>query len=426
MSGRALRFLYSALLYLIAPLALARLWWRGRRLPAYRGRWRERFAFFTPPPRAAGVWVHAVSVGEFAAALPLIRRLLDRGEYVIVTTTTPTGSERVRATLGERVFHVYAPYDLPDVVSRFLGRVRPRLLVVMETELWPNLFHSCRARGIPLVIVNARLSARSAQGYVRVAKLTRATLANVSEVLAQGEADAQRLIGLGACAAHVCVTGNIKYDMTVPDDLRDRAAALRASWGAARPVWIAASTHEGEERMVLAAHARIRERRPDALLVLVPRHPDRFSDVHRLCVATGFRVVRRSADNGNAGAAVFLGDTLGELVLFYAAADVAFVGGSLVPTGGHNVLEPAALGLPLLVGPHNFNFADITPRLLQAAGATEVRDGEELAREVMRLFADPGQRAIMGNRAHEVVLANRGALDRVFERLEHYLAKPGS
>lgn len=415
--GTPLRFVYSLLLYLIVPLALARLWWRGRRMPAYRGRWRERFAFFPAPRFEGGVWVHAVSVGEFVAALPLIRWLLERGEDVIVTTTTPTGSERVRATLGDRVLHVYAPYDLPDVVARFLARMRPRIAVVMETELWPNLFHACSARKIPLVIVNARLSQRSARGYARVSRLTRATLANVAEILAQSDADARRLVELGADASRVHVAGNIKFDVTVPDDLRGRAARLRERWGASRPVWIAASTHEGEERIALAAQAKIRESFPDALLILVPRHPDRFARVYRLCVDEGFAVCRRSEDDCDARASVFLGDTLGELMLFYAAADVAFVGGSLVPTGGHNVLEPAALGLPVIVGPHNFNFADITPRLLAAGGGYEAQGAEDLASIGCRLFADAEERRVSGMRAHAVVDANRGALKRVCERL---------
>jgi 3-deoxy-D-manno-octulosonic-acid transferase len=297
-------------------------------------------------------------------------------------------------------------------VARFLGRVRPRLAVVMETELWPNLFRRCGVRRTPLVLANARLSARSARGYRRVASLTSATLQDVTRIAAQSGGDAARLVALGVPAERVAVTGNIKFDITLPDRLPQLAMALRVSFGR-RPVWIAGSTHEGEERMLLEAHAALRRRYPDLLLVLVPRHPERFAAVAALATRQGFRLARRSVLDDPAGAAVYLGDTMGELQLLYAAADIAFVGGSLVPTGGHNLLEPAALGRPVLCGPYLFNFTAIAELLIEAGAATQVATSGELAAAVITLLEDPARRQAIGDAGQRVVAANRGALDRL-------------
>ena len=415
-----MRFLYTFLFYLAVPLVLARMLWRGRREPAYRQRWEERFGFYGDPQPSQGViWFHAVSVGEAEAAFPLIRAMARRfpNHPILVTTTTPTGSARVRAVLGDTVAHVYLPYDLPDGVSRFLAHFRPCLAVIMETEIWPNLYHACGVRGIPLAIVNARLSTRSAKGYARLGQFTRDTLTNVGLVATQTHADAERFLSVGARGASVKVTGNIKYDLELPPDYFKQATGLRRALFGYRPVWVAASTHEGEEALVLQAFASLRARCPALLLALVPRHPPRFDKVAGLCLAEGLALSRRSLGEGGENAEVFLVDTLGELRLFYAASDIAFVGGSLVPVGGHNVLEPALAGIPVLFGPHMFNFAEAGRRLLEAGGAIQVEDAVDLARRVGELLQDLGAAKRMGENGRAFVEAGRGALGRVEEAL---------
>ncbi|RRQ21609.1 lipid IV(A) 3-deoxy-D-manno-octulosonic acid transferase [Thiohalobacter thiocyanaticus] len=415
-----MRALYSALLYLLIPLALLRLLWRGLRAPAYLRRWGERFGFVPVLEARPWIWVHAVSVGEVQAAAPLVTALLERyPEYeLLVTTTTPTGAMQGQRLFGQRVRHCYLPWDLPDAVARFLGRVQPRLGLIMETELWPNLIAACQRRNIPVALINARLSARSAARYRRVPGLTAATLGRVSWIGAQTRADAERLIDLGAAPARVTVTGNTKFDAVIPGSAREQAEVLRRGWDPARPVWIAASTHEGEDELLLAAHRRVRARLPQALLILVPRHPERFARVAGLVERAGFRGARRSRNEAvTSEAAVYLGDTMGELPVLLAAADLAFVGGSLVPVGGHNPLEPAALGLPILCGPHMFNFSGIV-QLLEAAGAVRtVADVAELAAAVTAWLEDASERAQWGERARQAVEANRGARDRVLQHL---------
>jgi len=426
------RRLYTTALYLLLPFVLGRLAWRGLRNRGYWQRWGERFAFFAVPELRDPIWLHAVSVGETLAAAPLVRELLARcpERSLVITTTTPTGSERVQALFGDqfigqpggRILHVYFPYDLPGVVRRFLGKTRPGLALVMETELWPNLFRQCARREIPVLIANARLSARSAKGYAKLGGLVRDTLDDISLIAAQGEVDAERFRGMGAAAERVTVMGNLKFDQRLPGDLEDRAEVLRRQLGMNRPVWVAASTHEGEDEQVLDAFTRLRERHPDALLLLVPRHPERFARVASLARRRGYDVVLRSEGRPcDADTAVFVGDTLGELLLFYAAADVAFVGGSLVPRGGHNMLEPAALGVPVVFGPHLFNFADISRALLEAGGARRVADSGELARVVGEMLSDAALRAEMGEAGRKLVAANRGALERLLALLQPYL-----
>ncbi len=406
-----MRLIYTGLLYLLLPLALLRLYWRGRHDPGHRQRWRERFGDFPPLP-AGSLWIHAVSVGEVRAALPLIRALRDQRpeQPLLVTTTTLTGSRQVREALGERVLHVYAPYDLPGAVARFLRNARPRMAVIMETELWPNLLRQCAAADIPVLIANARLSERSARGYARIGRLTRSMLQDVTLIAAQADADAQRFRALGA--QRVEAVGNLKYDLTLPEELAEQGQALRRErLGANRPVWIAASTHAGEDEPILDAFAQLRVRWADLLLLLVPRHPERFDSVAALCQQRGFNLVRRSTQQPcRPDTAVFLGDSMGELLRFYAAADLAFVGGSLVATGGHNVLEPALLGLPVLFGPHMFNFTEAGERLLEAQAAAQVANAAELAAVVDRWLDNPELRRITGQRGRAVVEQHRGAL----------------
>ena len=414
--------LYSLLLYLALPFLLVRLLWRSRRAPAYRERWRERLGFYGDTRRMrAGLWVHAVSVGEVQAAQPLIRHFLHHhpGDGVLVTTTTPTGFERLRALFEDRVHHVYTPFDLTPVMNSLLDRVRPRLAVIMETEIWPNMLRACEQRGIPTLLANARLSARSAQGYARLGGFARQTFARIGSIAAQSEADARRFHALGAASERIRVTGSIKFDVRLPASLREQAEVMRRLWGTGRPVWVAASTHEGEEEQVLAAHGDVRRRLPHALLVLVPRHPERFDRVAALVSRHGLALTRRSLGGGcDSNTAVFLGDTMGELPIFIAAADAAFIGGSLVPVGGHNLLEAAAVGVPAAIGPHVFNFAQITDLLVNEGAAFQVSDAAELARRVTGWLGDAAARARIGENGRRVVQQNRGALQRLIELTE--------
>lgn len=417
------RTLYTLLFHLGLPLLALRLYLRARKAPAYGRRLGERFAFRLPAMRKGGIWVHAVSVGESIAAAPMVRALLKAYPELPITLTcmTPTGSERIRALFGDepRVQHCYLPYDLPWAAGRFLDHVQPRLGVIMETELWPNHIHQCARRGIPVALANARLSERSARGYGRFARLTRPMLAEMSLIAAQTEVEAQRFLALGARTGCVQVTGSIKFDLKIDEHLVSRAQALRQQWAAAsRPVWIAASTHDGEDALVLQAHRQLLQVHGDALLILVPRHPERFEAVHVLC-SQQFATVRRSTGLPVlAQTHVLLGDTMGELLFLYALADMAFVGGSLVPTGGHNPLEPAALALPVLMGPHVFNFLEISAMLREAGGLQQVDDAQGLAGAVQRLVELPQDARRMGEAGRAVMRANQGALQRLLEGLE--------
>lgn len=406
-----MRFLYTVLLYLTIPFILLRLLWRSRRLPAYRQRWLERFGFSSPISHA--IWIHAVSVGEIQAAIPLIQTL--KNQYLIlVTTTTPTGSQRIREVFGDQVSHVYLPYDLPGALRRFLARAKPKLLILMETELWPNLLHACQQRAIPVILANARLSDSSTAGYQRFSHLTQRMLSQLTVIAAQSPVDAERFLALGANPQHMQVIGNIKFDSSLPADLPKKSSELRAQWGAERPIWIAASTHPGEEEQILEAFTLIKPKYPQLLLVLVPRHPDRFNSVATLCQQYAYTVARRSChEKCTSQTEIYLGDTLGELLLLYAASDVAFVGGSLVPVGGHNVLEPALLRLPIITGPYQFNFADITRLLVEADALDQVTRVSQLAESVENLLRDAPRRQQMGDRAYNVVVQNRGALARL-------------
>jgi 3-deoxy-D-manno-octulosonic-acid transferase len=418
------RFLYTVIMYLGTPVILYRLASRGLRYRDYFARWRERFGFFDDPGIRDSIWVHAVSVGEVNAAVPLIESLMQRysDRPFVVTTITPTGSERVRHLFGERVFHVYLPYDLPASVRRFLDRVRPRLGVVMETEIWPNLYHECDRRRIPLVIVNGRLSERSLRGYRPVWSLARSALRRARFVAAQSPADARRFEKLGAEPDRVCIAGNLKFDMSVPAEWLLNGQRMREGWGPRRPVWIAASTHEGEELAVFEAHLEVLKRFPDALLLVAPRHPERFRAVEQTGRHLGFNVAVRSIDWAPTKATqCFVIDTMGELMSYYAAVDVAFVAGSLVPIGGHNVLEPAALAKPVLVGPQTFNFAEITRTLVEAGGAVQFDEATELGGLVTALLRDADQRARMGIAAREVFERERGAVARTMVIIEKTL-----
>ena len=423
MNKSLLRGLYSAGFYLALPAIFIRLYWRGRKEPEYRQRWAERFGFIDPVPQGC-IWVHAVSLGETRAAVPLIRALQERypGKPLLVTTMTPTGSQQVRDSFGTRVFHVYLPYDLPAAVQRFLQHTQPCIGIIMETELWPNVLQACHTAGVPVVIANARLSARSSRGYKRIGKLIRPVLRTITLVAAQTQADADRFMALGAAPANIKVTGNVKYDLSLPEGLERSGQDTRWALFGPRPVWIAASTHPGEDELILEAFKSLREVFPELVLILVPRHPQRFDEVFELCQKRRFNTLRRSrADKSSADTEIYLGDSMGELLLLYAMADVAFVGGSLVPTGGHNVLEPALLGVPVVFGPHMFNFSEAARHLLDADGARQVQTIQHLTDILHTLLSDPRLRQSMGGKARQAVSANRGALARLFALLEELI-----
>ncbi|MFV3331633.1 lipid IV(A) 3-deoxy-D-manno-octulosonic acid transferase [Pseudomonas sp. NY15437] len=415
------RTLYTLLFHLGLPLVALRLFLRSRKAPAYARRVGERFALGLPALKPGGIWVHAVSVGESIAAAPMIRALMQRHPDLPITVTcmTPTGSERIRALFGEQVQHCYLPYDLPWAAARFLDRARPVLGVIMETELWPNHIHQCARRGIAVALANARLSERSARGYARFAGLTRPMLEEMSWIAVQTEAEAERFRQLGARPERVSVTGSIKFELTIDPELLARAADLRDQWQARqRSIWIAASTHAGEDEIILAAHRQLLEKHPDALLILVPRHPERFNPMAELCTREGLRTLRRSTGElVTADTQVLLGDTMGELLFLYALADVAFVGGSLVPNGGHNLLEPAALGKPVLSGPHLFNFLEIAAQLREVGALREVADAPSLAVAVAALWDEPASAARMAEAGLGVMKANQGALGRLLDGL---------
>lgn len=429
------RLLYTLLIYLCLPLILLRLLWRGGRAPAYRRRWGERFGFVDRLAAAQQViWVHSVSVGETIAAAPMIRRL--QKQYpeatLLVTTMTPTGSAQVKKIFGNSVEHCYAPYDMPDAIARFLSRTHPALLVIMETELWPNLIHACHRRAIPVVLANARLSAKSAAGYAKVGQLSRPMLRELTVIAAQTKADGERFTRLGVSSEALEVTGNIKFDLQLDAALRQKAALLKKQWqgSSSRQVCLAASTHRGEDEIILDAFSQVLEQRPDLLLVLVPRHPERFDEVAALCNEGGYRLQRRSdggADDRSqleSSVQIVLGDTMGELLSFCGASDLTFVGGSLIDVGGHNLIEPAAWGVPVLSGPHLFNFTEVSRLLSEAGGLAICATATELAEQVVALLVDADLHQQMSRAALAVTEGNRGALDRLTVLLESQICQP--
>ncbi|GAB4510519.1 MAG: lipid IV(A) 3-deoxy-D-manno-octulosonic acid transferase [Sulfuricaulis sp.] len=421
-----MRVIYIWFLRLLTPYVLLRLMWRGLRNPDYWRRIPERFGFVDtlPPPRA--IWIHAVSVGEVRAAAPLVQELSVRyPEYpLLITTMTPTGSAQVRELFGGSVAHCYAPYDYPSAVRRFLDRTQPAMMIVMETELWPNIFHLCRERGVPVFVTNVRMSESSMRKYQRFASLARATLQQVSRFAAQSPSDAQRLLTLGANPETVEVTGSIKFEINLGASMREAAEVLRITWGQDRPVWLAASTHESEEEMVLTALAQLKKqaRFANMLLVLVPRHPERFAAVARLC-RKNYRIALRSENRGalDPSVEILVGDTMGELQLFFGAADVAFIGGSLVPTGGHNLLEASAVGKPVVFGPHMFNFQEISQMTLERGAGVQIQFPDQLAPAVSDFLGNANRRDAAGLAGRKMVEENRGALVANMRLIEQLL-----
>jgi len=422
--------LYTLLWWIALPFLPLRLWWRSRREPGYAFRIGERFGHFAAdalPPSGEVLWIHAVSLGETRAAAPLIEQIRrERPDATILLThMTATGRETGRALYGDGVRQAWLAYDVPFAVRAFLARFRPRAGVLMETELWPNLAAECRAREIPLFLVNARLSAASAAGYARISALSRPMLESLSGVSAQSPADAERLATLGA--RDVDVSGNLKFDITVPDTASALARELRQRIGEARPLWVAGSTREGEEALILDALAgpSARALPRGTLTIIVPRHPQRFEAVAQLLRTRDVPFALRSANAPvPANVGVLLGDSIGEMFGYYAAADVAFVGGSLLPLGGQNLIEPIAVGVPTLFGPHTFNFADASERAVDAGVAVRVADAGALIAKVGALLGDVAARAAMRERALAFCAAHRGATDRLWTWLAPKLPPP--
>jgi 3-deoxy-D-manno-octulosonic-acid transferase len=419
-----LRFVYIVLAYLLAPVVLGTMALRGFRDRSHWEGFSQRFGLGARVRGGRSIWVHAVSVGEVQASAPLVNALLARFPEtpLVLTTVTPTGRARARALFKDRVDVRFLPIDLPGSVARFFDRVQPQLAVILETEIWPNLYHRCGRLEVPLVLASARISPRSVKSYRRLVGLFRQTLSHGIFIAAQSPQDAERFCSIGASPERTHVVGNIKFDFSLPPNIEAQGTELRRLLGMDRPVWVAGSTHDKEEDVLLAAHRQVRHRYPDALLVLVPRHPPRFGEVAAALKEQGIRFVTRQGGAAAAGdTEVYLVDTLGELLSFYSAGDVAFVGGSLVPIGGHNLLEPAALGLPVLAGPNNFNSADVAKLLVESGSVRLVHDAGELAVAVGELLADPAARSGMGARGRRVVEENRGAVRRLMEFLEPLL-----
>lgn len=423
------RLIYTCLLHLLLPFILVRLWLRGRQTPAYRQRWQERLGNITPindktATNKTPLWIHAVSVGEVQAISILVQRIIQRHPDlpIIITTMTPTGADRVRQLFGQQVHHRFCPYDLPWAMKRFLKLIQPRACLIVETELWPNFLHQCHNAGVPVLLANARLSEKSARGYARFPALTKEMLNHLDQLAAQNETDAARFRDLGMNAKRLSVTGSIKFDVRIQPEWAVKAKALTQQWGNDRPVLLAASTHHNEEAELLNAFPELLRIYPNALLILVPRHPERFSEVAQLCQSTGLHYQRHSENTTiTTTTHIYLGDTMGELMVFCAAASVVFIGGSLIERGGHNPLEPALLGRPVICGLHTFNFAEITRGLLDAGGLTQVPDADAVMQQSIHWFEHPDERQAAGTAAQHYVAQHAGALERLEGLLEKFI-----
>jgi 3-deoxy-D-manno-octulosonic-acid transferase len=416
--------LYSLLWWAMLPFVLLRLWWRGLREPGYRTHVGERLGSYDGHAEAPLIWLHAVSVGETRAAEPLVRALLIAypGHELLLTHMTATGRATGKALFGSerRVRQAYLPYDTLMMTARFLGHFRPRVCLLMETEVWPSLIASCAAAGVPVVLVNARLSERSLRRGQRFAGLLGTAATQIALVAAQSEADARRLKAMGS--REVVVTGNLKFDVKVPEAMRIAGSRLREQIGA-RPVLLCASTREGEEALLLAAYMRA-TLPPEFLLMIVPRHPQRFDEVAKLFTDQGLRVARKSELKGAmvpTDAQLLVGDTMGEMFAYYTACDFAFIGGSLLPLGGQNLIEACACGKPVLLGPHTFNFAQPSEDALTAGAALRVEDAAAVFARTFDLLAERGQLATMSAAALRFAQQEVGATQRTMALLRRYL-----
>ncbi len=416
-----MRFLYSIAFYLSTPFILLHFAIRGLKDRRYIQRWNERFGWYKGPAFSGGVVDHAASVGELNAAGSLIRALHEKpsAQPLLITTFTPTGSSRAKILAGKDMLHFYAPLDLPGAVKRFFEHTKPRLLIIMETEIWPNLLHQASRRNIPVLMANARMSDQSFINYRRYSGLTKEALSTVGFVGAQSQIDLNRLVACGVNPDRITASGNLKFDLEIPAGLQDNAEKLRQKWGADRPVLIAGSTHAQDDLAVLQAFGMILKALPDTLLILVPRHPERFSATHDLCVKMGLRTELFS--NGpwcSPQAQCFVIDAMGELQRYYACSDLAVIGGSFGTTGGHNPLEASALGIPVMVGPDTVNFAEITESLVTGGAAIRVLDANGLGEAVIALLGNPDERRRMGDSGKQLLAQGRGALRITLDAVE--------
>ena len=411
---------YTCIFYLLIPFILLRLLWRGIKAPDYRYRWRERFAFYNKSFSQDVIWFHAVSVGEAEALFPLVRHIQKQhpDAKLLITTTTPTGSARVKAVMQDSVAHVYLPYDVPDAINRFMRCFKPKLAVIMETEIWPNLFAGCGKNAIPLYIINARLSEKSSRGYRKIPALVHPALAQVSVIATQTQDDANRFIAIGAAIEKVNTLGNIKFDVEIPPSTLAQGLQIKADLFEGRFVWLIASTHKDEEAVFLELYTEIKQKIPELLLVIVPRHPERFADVKKLCEQFQLAVVMRTTGaRAYTETDVYLVDTMGELKALYAAADVAFVGGSMVPVGGHNILEAAAVGVPVMFGPYMENFKEIARGVLSHDAAIQCQNKDELVKIILSLYQQPDYRQSLAEKGKAFVRYNQGAIARICKML---------
>jgi len=419
-----MRVFYSLIIALSIPFVLLYFAFRGLRDSSYLSRWGERFGLLPDGAKQGGVLLHAASVGEFNAASPLIRALLKTYPDLplTITTLTPTGSGRVQREFGEKVYHCYIPLDLPGMVSRFLDRLQPRLIIVMETEIWPNLYLQAQRRNIPLCMANARLSDRSTRRFQRLSGFVGEILQTVAWIGAQSDEDRDRLILCGASPQSADMTGNLKFDLDIPASLDERGAALRARWGSQRPVLVAGSTHEADENVVIPAFTGLLEQLTDALLILVPRHPERFARTTQLARQAGLKTELRSeGESCSRSAQCFVIDSIGELMTYYACGDLAFVGGSLGDQGGHNALEPAALGKPVLLGPNMDNAREIADQLLACNAAVCIQESLDFQQTAIEILSNGVLRDSMGQAGRALIEKNSGSLKTTLEAISKLL-----
>ena len=421
-----MRVIYSSIFYLLIPFILLRLLWRSIKTPAYRHRWRERLGYYNKAksfPEGV-IWFHAVSVGEAEALFPLLQHIQKHhpDAKLLITTTTPTGSARVNAVMLETVTHVYLPYDIPGAVNRFMHCFKPKLAVIMETEIWPNLYACCGKNEIPLYVINARLSEKSSRGYQKIPSLVYPALANINGIATQTQEDTNRFLAIGANSEKLKTLGNIKFDVQIPQSIITQGLQIKTDLFKGRFVWLIASTHKDEEIIFLEIYKQIKQKIPQLLLVLVPRHPERFSDVRKLCEKFQYVVVLRTASEPVCEKTdVYLVDTMGELKALYAASDVAFVGGSMVPTGGHNVLEAAAVGLPVMFGPYMANFKEIARRVLSHNAAIQCQNKQDVIDSILALYEQPNFRNALAEKGKAFVEINQGAMTRIYKMLEQFI-----
>lgn len=428
------RLLYTLLLYLIFPFVILKLLWRSLSNSAYRQRIHERLGFVTRDSNKPVIWVHAVSVGETIAAKPLIEALISHyPDYrILVTTTTPTGSDRVKSLFSKRVAHVYYPYDLPEIIYRFLKRIKPQILIIVETEIWPNLYAACHKRHIPIVIVNARLSKKSTHSYTKIKALVSETLSYVKTIAVRSNDDAMSFKQLGASEDIIQISGNIKFDIEPDQEQIKQGKERRKQWGGNRPVWVAASTHEGEDEKLLAIYNSLLKVYPDLLFILIPRHPERFDKVYELCLNYQFSSKNKQLNTKrhtqisqyqDTNANIIIGDSMGEMQSWFATADVVFMGGSLVETGGHNPLEAIAQGVPVVSGQYMFNFEDIVKELEQSDLLYVCQTEAEIESKIIALLklSSASEFTEFQFKAKKIMKQQQGVTARLMKIISSYL-----